>query len=147
MHFFNPVPVMKLVEIIACLVTDPENAKKAAEFGETKLGKIVINAADRSGFLVNAIFVPYVLSAIRSLEIGVASKEDIDTGMVYGCGMPMGPLTLADMIGLDTLLLVAESLYAEHLDYSFSPPALLKRHVEAGLLGRKSGRGFYDYSK
>ena len=145
MHFFNPVPVMKLVEIIACLVTDPENAKKAAEFGETKLGKIVINAADRSGFLVNAIFVPYVLSAIRSLEIGVASKEDIDTGMVYG--MPMGPLTLADMIGLDTLLLVAESLYAEHLDYSFSPPALLKRHVEAGLLGRKSGRGFYDYSK
>jgi 3-hydroxybutyryl-CoA dehydrogenase len=142
MHFFNPVPVMKLVEVIACLVTDPANAKMAAEFG-----KIVIQAADRSGFLVNAILVPYLLSAIRSLENGVASKEDIDTGMVYGCGMPMGPLTLCDMIGLDTLLLVSHSLYAEHLDYSFSPPALLKRHVEAGLLGRKSGRGFYDYSK
>jgi 3-hydroxybutyryl-CoA dehydrogenase len=147
MHFFNPVPVMKLVEVIACLVTDPANAEKAAEFGATKLGKTVIHAEDRSGFLVNAILVPYLLSAIRSLENGVASKEDIDTGMVYGCGMPMGPLTLCDMIGLDTLLLVSQSLYAEHLDFSFSPPALLKRHVEAGLLGRKSGRGFYDYSK
>ena len=147
MHFFNPVPVMQLVEVVACLVTDPANADKAAEFGANELGKKVIRAADRSGFVVNALLVPYLLASIRSLENGVASKEDIDQGMVYGCGMPMGPLTLCDMIGLDTLLLVSQSLYAEHLDSAMAPPALLKRHVEAGLLGRKSGRGFYDYTK
>ena len=107
----------------------------------------MIRARDRSGFVVNAILVPYLLSAIRSLENNVATKEDIDAGMVAGCGMPMGPLTLCDMIGLDTMLLVSQSLYSEHLEAAFAPPALLKRHVEAGLLGRKSGRGFYDYSK
>ncbi len=147
LHFFNPVPVMPLVEVVACLVTDPAVADAAHEFCADVLGKKVIRAADRSGFVVNAILVPYLLSAIRSLENHVATKEDIDTGMMAGCGMPMGPLTLCDMIGLDTMLLVSQSLYAEHLEAAFAPPALLKRHVEAGLLGRKSGRGFYDYTK
>ncbi len=146
LHFFNPVPVMQLVEVIACLVTDPAVADAAHEFCADVLGKKVIRAADRSGFVVNAILVPYLLSAIRSLENNVATKEDIDTGMMAGCGMPMGPLTLCDMIGLDTMLLVSQSLYSEHLEAAFAPPALLKRHVEAGLLGRKSGRGFYDYA-
>lgn len=146
MHFFNPVPVMKLVEVVPCLLTDTANVDKAAEFGAEKLNKVVIRAKDRSGFVVNALLVPYLLAAIRSLEVGVATKEDIDQGMIHGCGMPMGPLTLCDMIGLDTMLLVAESLYAEYLDPAMAPPALLKRHVEAGLYGRKSGRGFYDYS-
>ena len=145
LHFFNPVPVMQLVEVIACLVTDPAVADAAHEFCADVLGKKVIRAADRSGFVVNAILVPYLLSAIRSLENNVATKEDIDTGMMAGCGMPMGPLTLCDMIGLDTMLLVSQSLYSEHPEAAFAPPALLKRHVEAGLLGRKSGRGFYDY--
>lgn len=146
LHFFNPVPVMPLVEVIASLVTEPEVADAAHEFCVGVLGKKAIRAADRSGFVVNVILVPYLLSAIRSLQNGVASREDIDEGMVGGCGMPMGPLQLCDMIGLDTMLLVSQSLYAEHLDSAFAPPALLKRHVEAGLLGRKSGRGFYDYS-
>lgn len=145
-HFFNPVPVMPLVEVIAGLVTDPSIADTTHEFCADVLGKTVIRADDRAGFVVNAILVPYLLSAIRSLQNGVASLEDIDEGMVAGCGMPMGPMRLCDMIGLDTMLLVSESLYAEHLEPAFAPPALLKRHVEAGLLGRKSGRGFYDYS-
>jgi 3-hydroxybutyryl-CoA dehydrogenase len=145
-HFFNPVPVMPLVEVIAGLVTDPETADAADDFCTKVLGKKVIRAADRGGFVVNAILVPYLLSAIRSLQNGVASLEDIDEGMVGGCGMPMGPMRLCDLIGLDTMLLVSESLYTEHLDPAYAPPALLKRHVEAGLLGRKSGRGFYSYS-
>jgi len=144
-HFFNPVPVMPLVEVVASLQTDPEVAERTHAFCADVLGKKVIRAADRSGFVVNAILVPYLLSAIRSLQNGVATKEDIDEGMVAGCGMPMGPLALCDMVGLDTMLLVSESLYAEHLDPAFAPPALLKRHVEAGMLGRKSGRGFYTY--
>ncbi len=146
LHFFNPVPVMPLVEVVPCLVTDASVADAAHEFCADVLRKKVIRAEDRSGFLVNAILVPYLLSAIRSLQNGVASRDDIDEGMVAGCGMPMGPLRLCDMIGLDTMLLVSQSLYAEHLEASFAPPALLKRHVEAGLLGRKSGRGFYDYA-
>ncbi len=146
-HFFNPVPVMPLVEVVPCLLTDPAVADATHAFCADVLGKKVIRAEDRSGFVVNAILVPYLLSAIRSLQNGVASREDIDEGMVAGCGMPMGPLKLCDMIGLDTMLLVSQSLYAEHLEAAFAPPALLKRHVEAGLLGRKSGRGFYDYSK
>ena len=133
--------------LVACLVTEPAVADAAHAFCAEVLGKKVIRAADRSGFVVNAILVPYLLSAIRSLENNIATKEDIDTGMMAGCGMPMGPLTLCDMIGLDTMLLVSQSLYAEHLEAAFAPPALLKRHVEAGLLGRKSGRGFYDYAK
>jgi 3-hydroxybutyryl-CoA dehydrogenase len=145
-HYFNPVPVMPLVEVVSALQTDPAVADATHAFCADVLGKKVIRAKDRSGFVVNALLVPYLLDAIRSLENGVASKEDIDEGMVGGCGMPMGPLRLCDMIGLDTMLLVAQSLYAEHLELRFAPPALLKRHVEAGMFGRKSGRGFYDYS-
>ena len=145
-HFFNPVPVMPLVEVIACLQTDPGVADRTHAFCAEVLRKKVIRAEDRSGFVVNAILVPYLLSAVRSLQNGVATREDIDEGMVAGCGMPMGPLKLCDMIGLDTMLLVSESLYAEHLEPAFAPPALLKRHVEAGMYGRKSGRGFYDYA-
>ena len=145
-HYFNPVPVMPLVEVVAAIKTDPDVADRTHAFCADVLGKKVIRAKDRSGFVVNALLVPYLLDAIRSLENGVASAEDIDEGMVGGCGMPMGPLRLCDMIGLDTMLLVAQSLYAEHLELRFAPPALLKRHVEAGMLGRKSGRGFYDYS-
>ena len=145
-HYFNPVPVMPLVEVVSAIQTDPAVADATHAFCADVLGKKVIRAEDRSGFVVNALLVPYLLDAIRSLENGVASKEDIDEGMVGGCGMPMGPLRLCDMIGLDTMLLVAQSLYAEHLELRFAPPALLKRHVEAGMYGRKSGRGFYDYT-
>lgn len=145
-HYFNPVPVMPLVEVVSAIQTDPAVADATHAFCADVLGKKVIRAKDRSGFVVNALLVPYLLDAIRSLENGVASKEDIDEGMVGGCGMPMGPLRLCDMIGLDTMLLVAQSLYAEHLELRFAPPALLKRHVEAGMYGRKSGRGFYDYT-
>ena len=146
-HFFNPVPVMQLVEVIPCLQTADEVADRTHQFCAERLGKKVIRAKDRAGFLVNALLVPYLLDAIRSLENGVATKEDIDQGLIGGAGMPMGPLQLCDMIGLDTMLLVSASLYAEHLEPRFAPPALLKRHVEAGRYGRKSGRGFYDYSK
>jgi 3-hydroxybutyryl-CoA dehydrogenase len=145
-HFFNPVPVMPLVEVISAIQTDPAAADRTHTFCAEKLGKKVIRAKDRAGFLVNALLVPYLLDAIRSLENGVATKEDIDEGLKGGAGMPMGPLQLCDMIGLDTMLLVSASLYAEHLEPRFAPPALLKRHVEAGMFGRKSGRGFYDYS-
>ncbi len=146
LHFFNPVPLMPLVEVVPSLLTEDWATEMADGFTREVLGKKVIRAKDRAGFVVNAILVPYLLSAIRSLDNGVASLEDIDEGMVGGCGMPMGPLRLCDLIGLDTMLLVAESLYSEHLDPSFVPPALLRRHVDAGYLGRKSGRGFYDYS-
>jgi 3-hydroxybutyryl-CoA dehydrogenase len=145
-HYFNPVPVMPLVEVVSAIQTSPEVADRTHAFCADVLGKKVIRAKDRAGFLVNAILVPYLLDAIRSLENGVATKEDIDQGLVGGAGMPMGPLQLCDMIGLDTMLLVSESLYAEHLELRFAPPALLKRHVEAGMYGRKSGRGFYTYS-
>lgn len=146
LHFFNPVPSMALVEVIPSLLTDQGTTDAVTRFATETLGKQAVLAPDRSGFLVNAILVPYLLSAIRSLEQHVASRDDIDAGMVGGCGMPMGPLRLCDLIGLDTMLLVAQSLYAEHLDAAFAPPALLSRHVDAGWLGRKTGRGFYDYT-
>ena len=144
-HFFNPVPVMPLVEVISALQTNPAIADATHEFCANVLGKKVIRATDQAGFVVNALLVPYLLDAIRMLQNGIASKEDIDEGMVGGCSMPIGPLALCDLIGLDTLLLVAESLYAEHLDPGCAAPALLRRHVEAGMLGRKSGKGFYTY--
>jgi 3-hydroxybutyryl-CoA dehydrogenase len=147
MHFFNPVPVLPLVELVTSIMTEPETVDTARKFAEDTLGKQCIDSQDRAGFVVNALLIPYLLSAIRMYESGFASKEDIDKGMVLGCAHPMGPLQLSDLIGLDTLLAVSESLYEEFRDPSSVAPALLNRMVEAGLLGRKTGRGFYDYSK
>ena len=146
MHFFNPVPVLPLVELVTSIMTDPATVDAAREFAESTLGKQCIDSQDRAGFVVNALLIPYLLSAIRMYESGFASKEDIDEGMVLGCAHPMGPLRLADLIGLDTLFAVAQSLHEEFRDPASVSPALLNRMVEAGLLGRKSGRGFYDYS-
>jgi len=147
LHFFNPVPVMRLVELIPSIVTSAEVADRAEDFMVEGLGKRVIRSQDRAGFIVNALFVPYVLAAIRMLESGFASADDIDAGMVEGCSHPMGPLALADMIGLDTIEAVADSMYAEFKEPLYAPPPLLSRMVEAGLLGRKVGRGFFNYSK
>ena len=145
MHFFNPVPVLKLVEVISSLLTSAETTTKVREFATERLGKQVIASPDRAGFVVNALLIPYLLSAIRMLESGFASAEDIDTGMVRGCSHPMGPLALTDLIGLDTTLAVAESLYEEFKESHLAPPPLLSRMTQAGLLGRKSGQGFYSY--
>ncbi|MGH3759636.1 3-hydroxybutyryl-CoA dehydrogenase [Actinophytocola sp.] len=145
-HFFNPVPVLKLVELVPSLLTAEPTMRRADEFVENVLGKEVILSQDRAGFVVNALLVPYLLSAIRMLESGFASAEDIDTGMVQGCAHPMGPLALTDLIGLDTTKAIAESMYTEFKEPLYSPPPLLLRMVDAGLLGKKSGRGFYDYS-
>ena len=147
LHFFNPVPVLKLVEIVRSIMTSPETIEQARAFATDRLGKSAIESQDRAGFVVNALLIPYLLSGVRMYESGFASLEDIDAGMVLGCAHPMGPLALADLIGLDTLLAVADSLYQEFRDPSAVAPALLHRMVEAGLLGRKSGRGFYDYTK
>jgi 3-hydroxybutyryl-CoA dehydrogenase len=146
LHFFNPVPVLPLVEVVRSIMTGADTLARAHDFAENTLGKTTIDSQDRAGFVVNALLIPYVLSAIRMYESGFASKEDIDEGMVKGCAHPMGPLALADLIGLDTLLAVSESLYEEFRDPSSVAPPLLNRMVEAGLLGRKSERGFYDYS-
>jgi 3-hydroxybutyryl-CoA dehydrogenase len=145
LHFFNPVPVLRLVELIPSLLTGANTLERAEEFAEAALGKRVIKSQDRAGFVVNALLIPYLLSAIRMLESGFASAEDIDAGMVEGCAHPMGPLALADLIGLDTTAAVAQSLYEEFKEPLYAPPPLLSRMVEAGLLGRKSGRGFYSY--
>jgi 3-hydroxybutyryl-CoA dehydrogenase len=145
-HFFNPVPVLRLVELVSSLLTSPDTTERAAEFATEVLGKKVIKSQDRAGFIVNALLVPYLLSAIRMLESGFAAADDIDNGMIEGCNHPMGPLRLADLIGLDTTMAVAESLYAEFKEPLYAAPPLLARMVEAGLLGRKAGRGFYDYS-
>jgi 3-hydroxybutyryl-CoA dehydrogenase len=145
LHFFNPVPVLSLVEIIPSLLTDPGVTQRARAFVTNQLGKDPIIAPDRAGFTVNALLVPYLLAAIRMFEQGLASAEDIDKGMVKGCAHPMGPLALSDLLGLDTVLNVAEILYTEHREQLFAPPPLLQRLVAAGLLGRKSGRGFYSY--
>lgn len=144
-HFFNPVPVLKLVEIVPSLLTSEQTMARSEEFVQATLGKQPIRARDRAGFIVNALLVPYLLSAIRMVESGAASTEDIDTGMVLGCAHPMGPLRLADLIGLDTLAAIADSMYEEYKEPLYSAPPLLLRMVEAGLLGRKSGRGFHQY--
>ena len=145
MHFFNPPPVMKLLELVRCLTTSDESVALARAVAE-RLGKTPILAKDRAGFIVNMLLVPYLNSAIRMLDEGFATKEDIDTGVTLGLGHPMGPLTLADLIGLDTMLHVSNVLYDEFKDPIYSPPTLLKRMVSAGFLGRKSGKGFYEYS-
>jgi 3-hydroxybutyryl-CoA dehydrogenase len=147
LHFFNPVPVMRLVELIPSLVTSDDAATRAEEFIAGRLDKRVIRSHDRAGFIVNFLFVPYVLSAIRMLESEFASAEDIDAGMVEGCSHPMGPLALADLIGLDTIKAVADSMYEEFKEPLYAAPPLLRRMVEAGLLGRKRGHGFFDYVK
>jgi 3-hydroxybutyryl-CoA dehydrogenase len=146
LHFFNPVPVLPLVEVVRSIMTTEETLERATSFAEDTLGKTTIHSQDRAGFVVNALLIPYLLSSIRMYESGFASKEDIDEGMMKGCAHPMGPLQLSDLIGLDTLLAVSQSLYEEFRDPASVAPALLNRMVEAGLLGRKSGRGFYDYS-
>jgi len=146
-HFFNPVPVLRLVELVTSLLTSPDTVAAADRFATEDLGKKVIRSQDRAGFVVNALLIPYILSAIRMMESGFATADDIDTGMVEGCNHPMGPLHLADLIGLDTTQAVAESLYEEFKEPLYAPPPMLSRMVEAGLLGRKTGRGFYDYSK
>jgi 3-hydroxybutyryl-CoA dehydrogenase len=145
-HFFNPVPVLKLVELIPSLLSGADTQARSESFVSGVLGKTVVRSQDRAGFVVNALLIPYLLSAIRMLESGFASAEDIDNGMVLGCAHPMGPLRLADLIGLDTTKAVADSMYEEFKEPLYSAPPLLLRMVDAGLFGRKSGRGFYDYS-
>ena len=145
LHFFNPVPVLPLVELVSTLVTSPEAAARTEQFASEVLGKKVVRCGDRSGFIVNALLVPYLLAAIRMAEAGVAGVEDIDTAVVAGLSHPMGPLRLSDLIGLDTMKLIADSMYDEYKDANYAPPPLLLRMVEAGQLGKKSGRGFYTY--
>ena len=145
-HFFNPVPVLPLVELVPSLLTAEAINDRAAAFATSTLGKTVIRSQDRAGFVVNSLLVPYILAAIRMLDSGFASAEDIDTGMVLGCAHPMGPLHLADLIGLDTIKSIAEAMYEEFKEPLYSPAPFLLRMVDAGLLGRKSGRGFFDYS-
>ncbi|MFI1978902.1 3-hydroxybutyryl-CoA dehydrogenase [Streptomyces wedmorensis] len=145
-HFFNPVPVQRLVEVIPTQLTAPEVTADVTAFVERTLGKTVVLARDRAGFVVNALLVPYLVSAVRMLESGVASAEDIDAGMVLGCAHPMGPLRLLDLIGLDTALSIAESMYEEFKEPLYAPPPLLRRMVAAGAVGRKAGCGFYAYT-
>lgn len=145
-HFFNPVPVLPLVEIVVSLTTSEDTVSAVTEYAAETLGKKTIRAGDRAGFIVNALLIPYMVSAVRMLESGFASAEDIDDGMVNGCAHPMGPLRLADTVGLDVTLAVAESLYSEFRESHYAPPPLLQRMVDAGRLGRKTGRGFYEYS-
>jgi 3-hydroxybutyryl-CoA dehydrogenase len=146
LHFFNPAPVQKLVEVIPSVLTSEAVVDGARVFVTGVLGKTAIGAPDRSGFVVNALLVPYLLSAIRMLEANHATAEDIDAGMTLGCAHPMGPLRLADLIGLDILQAIADSMYAEHAEPLHAPPPLLRRMTAAGLLGRKTRRGFYEYS-
>lgn len=145
MHFFNPVPVLALVEVVSTLETGEAVRERAEAFAQQVLGKQVVHSADRSGAVVNALLVPYLLSAIRMAESGFATAEDIDKAMVLGCAHPMGPLSLADLVGLDTVKAIADSMYTEFKEPLYSPPPLLLRMVEAGRLGRKSGHGFHRY--
>src|SRR5882762_8882194 len=145
LHFFNPVPLMKLVEVVRTILTDEAVYEEAVQFGKT-LGKVPVRASDKTGFIVNRLLVPYLLDAIRALEEGVGSIEDIDNSMKLGCGHPMGPLTLLDFVGLDTTYYISQIMFDEFKERRFAAPPLLKRMVLAGWNGRKSGRGFYDYS-
>ncbi len=145
LHFFNPVPLMKLVEVVGTITTAPAVMDEAMKFA-TSLGKVPIKTTDRSGFIVNRLLVPYLLDAIRALEEGVGTVEDIDKGMKLGCGYPMGPFTLLDFVGLDTTYYIANIMFDEFREKRFAPPPLLKRLVLAGHNGKKSGRGFYDHS-
>ena len=145
LHFFSPVPVMRLIEIVVGLDTSEETVRRADAFA-AQLGKTPIHTKDRSGFIVNFLLVPYLMAAVRMYEDGFASREDIDEGMKQGCGHPMGPLTLCDFIGLDVLYSVCESLYEEFKRDEYAPPPLMKRMVQSGHLGRKAGRGFYEYA-
>lgn len=147
LHFFNPVPVLPLVEVVASLHTSPATVTTVERFAAETLGKRVVHSRDRAGFVVNALLIPYLLSAIRMTESGFATASDIDAGMELGCAHPMGPLKLADLIGLDTVASIAESLYDEFKEPLYAPPPLLQRMVEAGLLGRKTGRGFHVYNR
>ena len=146
LHFFNPVPVLPLVEVIPALPTDESVVERAQTYATDVLGKTAIRAKDRSGFIVNFLLVPYMLSAVRMVENGVATPEDIDAGMKLGANHPMGPLTLADMVGLDTCAFIADVMYKEYGDPSYACPPLLRRMVTAGHTGRKSGKGFYEYN-
>jgi 3-hydroxybutyryl-CoA dehydrogenase len=146
LHFFNPVPLMKLVEVVRTITTSEETAETAFEFAK-KLGKEPIRAKDNSGFVVNLLLIPYMLDAINALEANVASIEDIDKAMQLGAGHPMGPFTLLDFVGLDTTYKIAEIMFTEYREKRYAPPPLLKRMVIAGMYGRKSGKGFYDYSE
>ena len=145
LHFFNPATVQKLCEIVVSIATDEGVIARSTTFAEEALGKTTIVAQDRAGFIVNRLLVPYLLQAIALFDTGQASREDIDDGMKFGCAHPMGPLTLCDLIGLDTIKSVADVLYEEFKEPTYAPPPLLKRMVAGGMLGRKSGRGFYDY--
>jgi 3-hydroxybutyryl-CoA dehydrogenase len=145
LHFFNPVPLMPLVEVVRAVTTSEETFEAALAFAR-RLGKEPIVARDRSGFIVNLLLIPFLLDAVRALEHGVASAADIDRGMQLGCGHPMGPLTLLDFVGLDTTARIAEIMFEEYREARYAPPPLLRRMVTAGLHGRKSGRGFYDYT-
>jgi 3-hydroxybutyryl-CoA dehydrogenase len=144
-HFFNPAPVQRLVELIPALTTSDETLRRTEILVGEVLGKHAIRAQDRSGFVVNALLIPYLLSAIRMFESGIASREDIDNGMEMGCAHPMGPLKLSDLIGLDTVASVADSMYSEYKEPLYAAPPLLQRMVDAGRLGRKTGAGFYAY--
>ncbi len=144
LHFFNPAPVMKLVEIVRTIETSDETVEELRGFAE-KLGKTPIVAKDTAGFVVNFLLIPYMLSAVRMYENGLATKEDIDTGMKLGCGYPMGPFQLLDYVGLDTTLYAAEAIYKEYPDPAYAPPTLLRRMVQAGRMGMKSGKGFFEY--
>jgi len=146
LHFFNPVPLMKLVEVVRTITTSDEPAETAFEFAK-KLGKEPIRAKDNSGFVVNLLLIPYMLDAINALEANVASIEDIDKAMQLGAGHPMGPFTLLDFVGLDTTYKIAEIMFDEYREKRYAPPPLLKRMVIAGMYGRKSGKGFYDYTQ
>jgi 3-hydroxybutyryl-CoA dehydrogenase len=145
MHFFNPVPVRPLVELVGSLLTNEDTARTARQFVEGQLDKRVVVSKDRAGFIVNALLVPYLLAAVRMLESGFATADDIDDGMVAGCAHPMGPIALLDLIGLDTVEAIARALYLEFREPMYAAPPLLSRMVEAGILGRKSGQGFYRY--